>query len=984
MAPLIVIPLKRPKEADLGIALLRELQDRCAAKRIPLPAGAREFVQQLQQKRNLLVAIDKLTQYTADDVTNSFLQYEASVRFIESRFDKSGAELQVLFKWRDAFQPSKKCEYADLKWERACAYFSAAAALSFKAAAAQQRGAEQGGFRDAANFFKQAAGCLDAAFSLIKGAIWGLTPRLDPKLLTADVELPMLEALRQLMLAQAQRVFYEKGAPSSRPCTDPVFLFSLSPFSSLSISLYSSLSLRLTRRFRPLSTAARVPTACSEGSSPTIKSQLSAGTASLFADVLKRFEANKQMEEAVAGEAGLFSKPDRSWLGRIECSKLWAEALAEEHAAEVEKNKEPVPEYGNQVARLWRAVTCGRAAVDKARSSGVPAPEFKAIEDGLVRLLLVYTTAEKECRDIYEEPVPTSMPPLERKVLVAPTDPPEVPLLGGSDALRGMLVPRAVERLVAQHHTKVQELLREASTRVSTDAEDASRKLSALQLPHELDARTNADMHLPPEVLKKVNEAKQLGSAETLQQLRMQCEQAEEKAELPAVFAQSILDREEEEDKKFVAEQSSLPNPEGKLASLKTSEDLTMCRSKLSDRKSQFDKAKEVTKGLCKRMDEELDSLMLITKSIAEIEAEMPHLDGTTLEQEPCVGELRSLIQQLEQLKIDSSATLGAAKAQADAQERDLSLCERVLDCAEGESRHQLLDECMQPLNEVRRSLFAINHRRAGLLCHVETEHKKFREASVAEASYPERVTYFERLNKGAEQLRYLHEGFTEGLGFYQKVVQQFEGFRSEAQQISDARKVERIQIIRPVAPPPPPTQVVPQRATPCPAPTQPYSAPQQAQPYGAPQQAYTAPQQAQPYGGVQHAQPYGAPQQAQHGAPQRATPYGGVQHAQPYGAPQQAQHGAPQRAQPYGGVQHAQPYGAPQQAQHGAPQRAQPYGGVQHAQPYGAPQQAQQPARPTPKMACYNCKQQFGVPPNAPIAACPFCKTHNRVPPGL
>jgi hypothetical protein len=689
-----------------------------------------------------------------------------------------------------------------------------------------------------------------------------------------------------------------------------------------------------------------VPAACSDGSSPSLKSQLSAGTASLFADVLKRFEANKRMEEAVAGEAGLFSKSDRSWLGRVECSKLWAEALAEEHAAEVEKNKEPVPQYGNQVARLWRAVTSGRAAVDKARSSGVPAPEFKAIEDGLVRLQLVYETAEKECREIYSERVPTSMPPLEAKVLVAPTNPPEVPLLGGNDALRGVLVPRAVERLVAQHHTQVQELLREESTRVSTDAEDASRKLSALQLPHELDARTNADKHLPPEVLKKVNEAKQLGNAETLQQLRMQCEKAEADAEQPAVLAQSILDKEEEEDKKFVAEQTSLSNPEGKLASLKTTEDLTMCRSKLSDRKSQFVKAKDVTKKLCKRMDEELDSLMLITKSIAEIEAEMPHLDGTTLEQEPCVGELRSLIQQLEQLKIDSSATLGAAKAQADAQERDLSLCERVLDRAEGESRHQLLDECMQPLNEVRRSLFAINHRRAGLLRHVETEHKKFREASVAEASYPERVTYFERLNKGAEQLRYLHDGFTEGLGFYQKVLQDFERFRSDALKISDARKLERKMIIRPV-PPTPPT-------------------PQQAQPYGAPQQAYTAPQRVQPYGGVQQAQPYGAPQQAQ-----------------PYGAPQQA-YTAPQRAQPYGGVQQAQPYGAPQQAQLGAPQRAQPYGGGQHAQPYGAPQQAQQPTRPPPKMACYQCKQQFGVPPNVSIAACPFCKTHNRVPPGL
>ena len=98
--------------------------------------------------------------------------------------------------------------------------------LSFKAAAAQRHGSEQAGLRDAANFFKQAAGCLDAAFTLINGAIWGLTPRLDPKLLTTDVELPMLEALRQLMLAQAQRVFYEKGTPSSRPCTAPVpYLF---------------------------------------------------------------------------------------------------------------------------------------------------------------------------------------------------------------------------------------------------------------------------------------------------------------------------------------------------------------------------------------------------------------------------------------------------------------------------------------------------------------------------------------------------------------------------------------------------------------------------------------------------------------------------------------------------------------------------------------------------------------------------------------
>ena len=48
------------------------------------------------------------------------------------------------------------------------------------------------------------------------------------------------------------------------------------------------------------------------------------------------------------------------------------------------------------------------------------------------------------------------------------------------------------------------------------------------------------------------------------------------------MLAQSIVHPgqvKEEEDKKFVAEQTSLSNPEGKLASLKTTEDLTMCRA---------------------------------------------------------------------------------------------------------------------------------------------------------------------------------------------------------------------------------------------------------------------------------------------------------------------------------------------------------------------------------------------------------------------
>ncbi|EOD17078.1 hypothetical protein EMIHUDRAFT_244504 [Emiliania huxleyi CCMP1516] len=36
----------------------------------------------------------------------------------------------------------------------------------------------------------------------------------------------------------------------------------------------------------------------------------------------------------------------------------------------------------------------------------------------------------------------------------------------------------------------------------------------------------------------------------------------------------------------------------------------------------------------------------------------------------------------------------------------------------------------------------------------------------------------------------------------------------------------------------------------------------------------------------------------------------------------------------------------------------------------------------PPTTIMCYGCRNKFGVPPNTAIVACPFCKTHNRVPP--
>lgn len=217
--PIAILPLKQCKGTDLGGGLVRLLEERCNAGDKPLSAEAKDGAAALHKAREKLEHLDKLTPYTAEDAAKEYVRYQAEIGRLSDRFDKFGTELNVPFKWRDAWKPSKKCEHADLEWERVGALFAAASAYSYCASLAQPRGVREGGLKEACKLFQQASGCLSAAHDLTKSAIWGLEPRWRPDSLTGDVQLPMLLALRQLMLAQAQRAFYEKGAPTCAPCT---------------------------------------------------------------------------------------------------------------------------------------------------------------------------------------------------------------------------------------------------------------------------------------------------------------------------------------------------------------------------------------------------------------------------------------------------------------------------------------------------------------------------------------------------------------------------------------------------------------------------------------------------------------------------------------------------------------------------------------------------------------------------------------------
>eukprot|EP00908_Phaeocystis_cordata_P007968 Transcript_18639.p1 GENE.Transcript_18639~~Transcript_18639.p1 ORF type:complete len:473 (-),score=252.37 Transcript_18639:68-1390(-) len=110
----------------------------------------------------------------------------------------------ISFRWRDSFDRDEICTAGDFRFEAACALYNVAAATSFMATK-QDRGSDEG-MKKACQYFQEAAGILDAVKDIVKLGAWGdMTP---------DLTITCLDALQFLMLAQAQKCFYEKATRS--------------------------------------------------------------------------------------------------------------------------------------------------------------------------------------------------------------------------------------------------------------------------------------------------------------------------------------------------------------------------------------------------------------------------------------------------------------------------------------------------------------------------------------------------------------------------------------------------------------------------------------------------------------------------------------------------------------------------------------------------------------------------------------------------
>ena len=305
------------------------------------------------------VRANNLTDQSAESCLSDLLSYHERVALAEYRAQHKQQALgeSVQFKWHDTFDTKSAMTRSvnvmtssDWALERAALLFNIAAAQSYAATKEDRTTAE--GTRQAAKLFQEAAGSLDAVREITTSAPW-----LERR--TSDLSNEFLEGLSTLMLAQAQKCFYEKALLASMKDATIALL------AAECAALYEKVSFQLNQR--SLSQAYR--------------------------DLAKE------------------------WLGVIEWNRRSFDGVQHLYAATACEER---TEYGSQVSRLLFATQrCSEAAELCRHADSALQTQFqKARALAQERL----AEAQRHNDTVYFDKVPeyASLPKLERKAMAKP------------------------------------------------------------------------------------------------------------------------------------------------------------------------------------------------------------------------------------------------------------------------------------------------------------------------------------------------------------------------------------------------------------------------------------------------------------------------------------------------------------------------------------------------------------------------------------
>jgi len=144
----------------------------------------------------------------AEAVRDGQLRYYALATHAEHHFRTVDLknEAKVVFRWYDTFSTRRFVDQPDWAFERASVLFNVAGALSYLATSQERGDPEQ--IKLACRYFQEASGVINELRKIASSASWlSFTP---------DMTDDFLEALSCIMLAQAQKCFYEKAVADGR------------------------------------------------------------------------------------------------------------------------------------------------------------------------------------------------------------------------------------------------------------------------------------------------------------------------------------------------------------------------------------------------------------------------------------------------------------------------------------------------------------------------------------------------------------------------------------------------------------------------------------------------------------------------------------------------------------------------------------------------------------------------------------------------
>ena len=458
---MLAVPLKESTKLDfsdsLGSYIKKHFTD-------VADSTVEESIKKLNSMRTEVLKVASSQSPSTELSINLLSRYARQILMMRDKFPvgESKNGVQLSFQWGDAFKPKKKVTQYSLTYELGSVLFNLGAAHSIAGLNCDRDSAAGlDVLKVSAKHFQQAAGVFGAIKDSVCPQMKGAT--------SSDLSLEGLQMIIDLMLAQAQALFYKK-------C---------------------------------LETPAAKLTRGNEKMKSSLCAKLAAETETLFSKALK-----------IATNTSLASVLSGVWINHIKLQKhCYASAAWYKQSEVVHANAEKTGAgYGMEIACLAKAERESELAMveTQAKGSKIGHSERSNVSGLLSKIKARKKEREEDNELIYCESIPdeSALPTIEGKAIAKAIVPDTIPLGTGGNRLTAedlnadlfrTMIPGVVRKAALEYESQLSTMLTEVEKQCNRSSHSAREVLASLGLPAAVEAQIQS-VGLPDSVWGRVQE----------------------------------------------------------------------------------------------------------------------------------------------------------------------------------------------------------------------------------------------------------------------------------------------------------------------------------------------------------------------------------------------------------------------------------------------------------------------------------------------